>query len=275
MTATRKTALVTGGTSGVGLSIVRALAETGADVYFIGTNRDKGRRIEEELAQGEGRFVQLDLADLHAVRRFADAFSADKGKLDVLVNAAGVMLPTREETSDGFEKTLAIDHFSAFVLSRALAPLLADALHGRIVNASGAPSQLLKPLLDFDDLQLNNNYSFVRATLNALHAKTVMTEVLAEKLKPDGIDVNAFHPGSVKSEIFQHMEFPMSLVFRIARIFMSKASTAGIHASTSDSLNAVTGQIFVGTTPHPLNFARAYKDRLWDATVKALPTGLV
>lgn len=258
----------------MGFSVVRALATRGVSVHFIGTNRDKGRDVERRLGGLDVRFVRLDLSDLGAVRSFAENFKTQQPRLDVLANIAGVMLPERVETADGIEKTFAIDHLAAFLLSRHLTPLLAAADNGRIVNVSGAPTQLLKPSLDFDDVQLRRNYSLMRAAINAVHAKTVMTELLSERLKSDGIDVNAFHPGAVKSELFRHMRFPMSALFRTARLFMSADSTAGIHVSTAESLNGVTGKFFVGRRPRPLAFERGYKERLWQATLDALPAGL-
>ena len=269
MNSNRKTALVTGGTSGVGLSIVRALAKEGACVYFLGTNRARGKEIEEALGE-RARFVPVDLSNLAATRRFAEQFKGEHAKLDLLANVAGVMLPKREETEEGNDKTFAIDHLSAVVLSDQLAPLLAKAEHGRIANVSGPPSQMLRPLLDFDDLQLQKKYSVVRAVINALHAKTVMTEIMAERLKPDGIDVIAFDPGAIKSSLARHTKFPMNLVMGAAHLFMSADSVAGIFASTSETLNGVTGQLVVGRKPRPLKFERSYKDRLWAATLDQL-----
>lgn len=264
----QKTALVTGGTAGVGLSIVRALAKQGTFVHFIGTNEDKGKRVEEELnisADPTVRFVQLDLSRLRAVHDFSLQFGRAVPALDVLVNVAGVMLAERQVTEDGYEKTFAIDHLAAFILCQGLRPALAAAQHGRIVNVSGAPSQLLKQRLDFADLQLEHNYTLMRAALNAVHAKTVMTEILAERFR-DEIDVNAFHPGAVKSDLFRHMRFPMSTVFRFARRFMASESKSGIYASTTQALNGVTGQLFVGTRPRQLSFEQSYKDKLWHTT---------
>ncbi len=274
MSEASKIALVTGGTAGVGRSIVLALAQQGAEVHFIGTNDAKGKRVERELGLPEGAFIRLDLSDLGSVRAFARRFASANERVDVLVNVAGVMLPTRQVTSEGNEKTFAIDHLASFVLCHELASTLERAAHGRIVNVSGAPKQLLPPSLDFDDLQLERGYSLMRAAINAVHAKTVMTEILAEKLRPRGIDVNAFHPGAVKSDLFRHMNFPMNLIFRFARTFMSESSVAGVYASTAEELNGVTGQFFVKTRARPLRFDRSYKERLWDATLDALPFDL-
>ena len=113
-----KTALVTGGTAGVGLSIARALVRDGVFVHFVGTNAAKGRGIESEVNadRPRARFIQLDLSRPGDVQAFARRFAEEVPTLDVLANVAGVMLATRQQTDEGFEKTFAIDHLAAFVL---------------------------------------------------------------------------------------------------------------------------------------------------------------
>jgi len=76
----------------------------------------------------------------------------------------------------------------------------------------------------------------MRAAIQAVHAKTVMTEILAERLAPQGVDVNAFHPGAVKSDLFRNMRFPMNVLFGFARRFMSDECTSGIYAATAEQL---------------------------------------
>jgi NAD(P)-dependent dehydrogenase (short-subunit alcohol dehydrogenase family) len=266
---THKTALVTGGTSGVGLSIVRELAQRGVHVHFIGTNEERGKQIEQEL-NGAGssvcKFIQLDLSRLCGVRDFAHKFRSEVPELNILLNVAGVMLPKRQATSEGIEKTLAINHLSAFLLSRELTPALARTSHARILNVSGAPAQVLKPRFDFEDLDFDKKYNGIRAAFDTVHAKTALTQSLAEKLKSQAIDVNAFHPGTVKSELGRHLSFPMSLAFTIASSFMSKASESGIYVSTSPDLEGVTGQLFVKKRARPLNFEQGYRERLWGVT---------
>ena len=62
------------------------------------------------------------------------------------------------------------------------------------------------------------------------------------------------------------MSFPMSVVFKVANVFMSNTSKTGVYLATSHDVQGVTGQIFVGKKPRPLNFEQGYKDRLWSAT---------
>ena len=271
MATTHKTALVTGGTSGIGRGIVEALGREGYDVFFVGTSPTKGKAVEEQLGQGTGRFIRLDLSDLRAVRGFAARFAEDHPVLDLLVNVAGVMLPSRQETAEGHEKTFAIDHLAAFVLSHELAPSLARARHGRIANVSAPARQVLKASLDFEDLQLREGYSQVRAVVNGVHAKTVMTEILADKFRAEGIDVIAFDPGPVKTDISRNVKGVFGALFRTATLFMPRVSKAAVYASTSSEMNGRTGQLVVGTKSQPLRFEPGYKARLWEATVDALP----
>ena len=263
----RRVALVTGGTSGVGLSIVRALVRSGVFVHFIGASADKGARVEQAL-NGPGepvcRFVRLDLSNLRAVGAFAHAFAAEAPALNVLANVAGLVLPRREVTDEGHERTFAVGYLAPFLLCRALAPALANVSHARIVNVSGSASLVLKPRLDASEPI--GGRGGVRAAIDAVHAKTVLTQCLAERLAGQGTDVNAFHPGAVKSDLGRGAPFPISVLMALAQGFLSAESKTGAHVSTSESLNGVTGQLFVGLKPRPLAFDPAYCERLWAAT---------
>lgn len=264
-----KTALVTGGTAGVGLSVVRALVRSGAFVHFIGTRAEVGERLEQTL-NGAGppvcRFVPLDLSRLGEVEAFARRFAAEVPALDVLANVAGVVLPTRQVTAEGFEKTLAIGYLAPFVLCRALTPALARAPRARIVNVSGSPGLLLKRRLDLTDFPTQKSHSGVRAALDTVHAKTVMTQTLAERLAGQSIDVNAFHPGAVRSDLGRSAPFPLSLLFALGRPFLPETSKTGDLVATAESLSGTTGQFFVGGRPRPLTFEAEYRERLWAAT---------
>ncbi len=269
----KKTALITGGTSGVGLSIAKALVRIGAMVYVVGTDQNRGNRVERELialGPGDAEFISLDLSNLRDVRAFAQKFVSQVPKLDVLANIAGIMSPDRLLTPEGVEKTFAIGHLSAFILSNELRPALAAANHGRIVNVSGPPARLMKPILNFQDIQSEKNYGIMSASTVAVHAKTVMSEILAERFASDNIDVNVFHPGAVKSDLFRSLRFPLNTIFGFARMFMAIECQSGIYVATETELTGTTGQMFVGEKPIPLNFEDDYKERLLTATESIL-----
>lgn len=267
-------ALVTGGTSGVGASIVRGLVAAGARVDVIGTNPERGQRMAELVRPGGGRFFAVDLGDLGAVQSFVEPYAAEDAPLDVLVCAAGVLLPTRQVTPEGFERTFAIGYVSAFVLANRLRARLAAARRARVVLVSGTPKPLLRPRLDFDDLTLQTQFSLRRAALNGVHAKTVLAHELSERFAADGIDVNAVHPGGVKSDLLRNLTFPLSLAAPLVQAFMQDESEAGIRAATAAELAGTTGQMLEGTTARPLPFDPGYRDRLWQETVRRLPADL-
>ena len=274
----QRRALVTGGTAGVGLSVVRALAHRGVEVHFVGTSDEKGRRVEQEL-NGTGaaavRFIKLDLSTLRDVRDFAEAFRSEVPQLDLLANVAGVTLPERQETDEGIEKTFAIGHLSAFVLNRELAPMLEQAAHPRIMNVGGVPQFILKPRPDFETkLDFRENYNGMQVAIDTVHAKTVLSQVFADEFAGRGIDVNVFHPGWVKSDMARHMSFPMSAVFKVGNMFMSDTTKTGIYLATSSDVNGVTGQFFARKKPRPLGFEQGYGRRLWDATEALLDRAL-
>ncbi len=273
-----KIALVTGGTSGVGLSIVRELVKNNFDVFFIGTNKESGREIEIALnnsGKTTNKFIALDLSNLHAVRAFANRFKNEVPQLDLLLNVAGVMLPKRQETAEGLEKTFAIGYLSAFILSNAFITLLEKGSQARIVNVSGSPSHVLKSNLDFENLNFAKNYSGFKTAIATVHAKTVLTEILAEKLKDKHIDVNAFHPGTVKSDLTRNMHFLLKGLAKFASFFMASKSKTGIYVSLSHNITETSGQLYVNKKPIPLQFEKPYKERLWKVTEEVIENALL
>ena len=269
----RKNAIISGGTSGVGLSIAKNLIASNYKVVLIGSNGPKGKRIEASLNEQypkQVEFVQLDLSNLRDTKKFTTDFISKNAKLDLLVNTAGIFSPKRIVTNEGFEKTFAVGYLSAYLLSTKLACLLEKAAYGRIANVSGIKSMIVKKKLDFDDLSFSKNYSMINTAITTIHAKTVLTEILAEKYANQGIDVNSFHPGAVKSDLTKNLVWWQRMLFLIPELFFGKESTTGIFVSSSPTLNKVTGKYFIKKEPIKLNFEKGYKQKLQEQTEQLL-----
>lgn len=152
---TGRTAVVTGANSGLGLVSARELARHGAHVVMACRSMDKAERAAAEIrTQVPGASLELrelNLASLHGVRAFADALTADHPKLELLLNNAGIMMPPRQLTEDGFELQFGTNHLGHF----ALTGLLLDALQAgdapRVVTVSSIEHRPGR--IDFDDLQ--------------------------------------------------------------------------------------------------------------------------
>ena len=220
----KKVALVTGGTSGIGLSLLPFLLQANYRIYFIGRNAAKGKEIEtklnDEYNQRENdsphtvaTFIQLDLSDLDSVKTFAIKFREEiEPKLDLLANIGGMMVPERQTIPKyGYEKTLAVNYLSAYILCTELAPSLtkaaADASSNnnnkpsRIVNIGGVGLDYRTDLEDLASTKSSNKYDGMAVAVKTLHLKTVLTKVLSERLKDQNITVNSFNPGTVRGNI--------------------------------------------------------------------------
>ncbi|KQW48984.1 dehydrogenase [Nocardioides sp. Root1257] len=187
-----KRALVTGASSGLGIATAEGLAGLGAEVVLVVRDTDKGAAVVREI-QGRlplARFdvQRCDLADLDDVRRFAG--SADD-HVDVLVHNAGAMPPTRTESPQGHEMTMAL-HVLAPVL---MTELMSERLRGGrviLVTSGGMYGQRLRA----DDPEyLDGDYSPTTAYARSKRAQVELLPVLQQRWSPWGIDVHATHPG--------------------------------------------------------------------------------
>jgi NAD(P)-dependent dehydrogenase (short-subunit alcohol dehydrogenase family) len=138
------------------------------------------------------------------------------------------------------------------------------------VNVAAASKNMLNTRLDFDDLSFSKSYNGFKTSLHTVHAKTVLTEILAEKFAPGRIDVNSFHPGMVRSELTRNLPFGMRLLALLFSPFMSIDSKNGIYVSASGELKGVSGRIFENKVPTALNFGTEYKETLWLKTTELL-----
>jgi len=264
-----KRALVTGGTSGVGLSIVKALVAHKYEVSFIGSNTIKGKAVEALLKQNSPlnhEFIQLDLGEINDVKAFTTQFIKNNISIDLLVNVAGIMSPKQQFTTAGHDKTFAIGYLSAFLLSTELVPLLEKGYNARIVNVGGQASHVLKPILNFDNLDFKTNYSGFKTAITTVHAKTVLTQLLAEKLMDKNIDVNSFHPGIVKSDLSRNMPTIIKLLAKLASPFMAKTSKNGIFVCLDKSIIGVSGKLFINKKPTTIQFDFDYREQLWETS---------
>ena len=200
---TNEIALVTGGNKGIGREIVRQLGTRGFTVYLAARNPGLGAAAADELA-GDGidvRFVQLDVTDVESVEAAAKQVEADSGRIDVLVNNAGIVsewdTAAADITAAQVREAYEVNVLGVVAVTRAFVPLLRRSSNARIVNMSSGLGSL--ELLSDPDGRLASQgllaYSSSKAALNAL------TLVYASALRKDGIKVNAANPGLVPTDL--------------------------------------------------------------------------
>ena len=202
-----KVAVVTGATSGLGKETARVLALKGATVVLAVRNAEKGAAAAEDLrAAAPGAEIEvraLDLADLASVRAFAETFAADRDRLDMLINNAGVMFPPYTKTVDGFELQMGTNHFGHFALTGRLMPLLKQTPGARVVTVASLAHRGGK--IAFDDLDWDTRpYKASQAYCDSKIANLHFTQELAERLSGTGVLAAAAHPGWTVTELQRH-----------------------------------------------------------------------
>lgn len=194
----RQTALVTGATDGVGRVVAQRLGRSGWRVLVHGRDRARGEALAAEIAGsgGAAEFIAADLASLAETRALAAAVQRATGRLDLLVNNAGIGTsgggPERRISADGHELRFAVNYLSGFLLTHLLLPRLKGSAPARIVNVSSAGQQAI----EFDDVMLTRGYSGQRAYRQSKLAQILFTTDLAEDLKGSGVIANCLHPST-------------------------------------------------------------------------------
>ena len=190
-----KTAVVTGGSRGIGLMIARGFVEAGAKVYISSRKKDVCDRVAAELSEsGTCLSAPADLGSEAGARDLAEQVAQRESKLDILVNNAGANwgAPLNEYPDSAWDKVLALNVKSIFHLTRALLPLLEKAARpddpARVINI-GSIDGLRVPFLE------TFAYSTSKAAVHHL------TRVLAVQLAPRNITVNAVAPGPFESKM--------------------------------------------------------------------------
>lgn len=273
----KKLAIVTGANTGMGLEEARAMAEAGYHVimacYTPKLAEPVCQQLREETGNPDIEVIHIDLASLASVRAFADEVKNRFTHLDRLMNNAGTIETGFHITVDGLERTVSVNYVGPFLLTRLLLPIMSEG--SRIVNMSS----LVFPWgsLDFPDFFTRGRKgSFWRIPIydNSKLAITLFTFDLAERLRDQGITVNAADPGIVSTNLIRMQMFfdPITdVVFRpIIRTPRQGADTA-IRLLLDEDKAQQTGTFNRSGHIHPVRdkFTHHPKmKRLWDETEK-------
>jgi len=270
--------LITGGTSGLGYRTASVLAQENKNkILLIGSNDKKGkqalRKLIHETKNKNLKFMQADLSSIKDIKLLAKKLINEK--LDILINNAGALYYSRNESVDKIEKTFALNHLSYFALTNLLLKYKVIKNGGRIINvASGAHRGVD---IDFNNLEMSNNYNGWICYKKSKLCNILFTKKLSDLISKKNITVNCLHPGFVKTEFGKNNRGIVGLVIKFLMNFFAIKVEEGaktiIHLANNQDLKDITGKYFYKSKINqPSQFAdnKSSADQLWDVSLKIL-----
>ena len=270
--------LITGGTSGLGYRTAYILAhESKNKIILIGSNNKKGQQAVERLIyETENknlRFIKADLSSINEIRLLAK--DLNKEKIDILINNAGALFYSRNESIDQIEKTFALNHLSYFALTNLLLKYKVIKNGGRIINvASGAHRGID---IDFNDLEMSNNYNGWKCYKKSKLCNILFTKKLSDLTSKNNITVNCLHPGFVKTEFGKNNKGVISLAIKLLMNFFAITVEEGaktiIHLANSEDVKGITGKYYYKSKiKQPSQYAenKSSADQLWNKSIEML-----
>lgn len=273
MDLTNKLCIVTGANSGIGKETVRAFARQKAYVVMICRNQQRAQQAREEIISDTGHTgIEVMLADLalqYDVRKVAGQITEKFNKIDLLVNNAGIIADQREETADGIEKTLAVNHLAPFMLTNLLRDPLHKAQEARVINVSSEVHRMGAGIFDIENLQLEENYAPIKAYGVSKLCNIMFTHELAKKWAGTSVTTNSLHPGVVSTQLAENGHWMMKLFYFIGRPFMKSPQSGAqttVYLATSDEVKSTSGKYFKNkkeTAPATIAYDDALTEKLW------------
>lgn len=275
-----RVAVVTGGNSGIGLETGRDLARRGARVIIASRNTAKSKRAVEDIINTTGNknveYRHLDLSKFKSVIRFAEEINSSVEKLDILVNNAGCSKSSPKLTEDGCDLMMQVNYISGFLLTLLLLEKLIASKRSRIVIVSSALHRF--GYLNPKDIAGVRSRLDSIGYMNSKLCQVLWVKALAKRL-PDGVTVNALHPGVVKTDIFD--TFPI-LITRILKLVIGivfkdarEGAQTSIHLCVAPELENSTGGYYANCRPAKMS-SRAKNDslveRIWNESLKLTNT---
>jgi NAD(P)-dependent dehydrogenase (short-subunit alcohol dehydrogenase family) len=296
-----KRAVITGGSSGLGVETARALASANAEVTLAVRSVEAGDRTAEDIVASTGNkqvlVAPLDLADQGSVAAFVAAWT---GPLDLLVNNAGMMgRPDLQLTPEGWEMQFATNHLGHFALALGLHDALVAAGGARVVSLSSVGHRR-SPVV-FDDVNFSRRpYDLGLAYGQSKTANVLFAVEATRRWGTDGITANAVHPGTIAAtNLSQHLDADISTALAASAPYaqtydeskvtfktIEQGAATSVFVATSRQLDGIGGRYFEdcneasvldpatpnttisGVAPYALDPANA--NRLWELSLALL-----
>jgi len=239
--------VITGANSGMGKATAIEMAVRGYEVILLCRNEKRGiEAMNEVVERSQSQKISLEICDLSSfdsIKACANAIRTKYEYIDILINNAGLILTKRQETTEGFEMQLGVNHFGHFLLTQKLLPLLEKSSEGRIVIVSSGAHKAGK--IHFDDINLVSGYSAFKAYAQSKLANLLYTKAMAKRLVGTTVTINALHPGAVGTNMGVNREtgFGKGLLKVLSLFFLTpeEGSRTAVYLAVSPEISGKSG----------------------------------
>lgn len=275
---TGKVCLITGATSGIGEVTARQLARMGCSVVITARDQRKAEISVDKLRSESGSLkidgLVADLSSQDEIRNLAAEFKRQHDRLDVLINNAGAIYLRRHLSQDGIEMTFAVNHLAPFLLTNLLLEMMIDSAPSRIINVASNSHEGQE--IDFDNLESQRSYNFMRAYGRSKLANVMFTFELSRRLAGKGVTVNAVHPGLVGTNMGSNNGWLVRLFLPLFRLFSLRpevGAETSIYLASSPDVEDISGKYFyqkqaVTSSQYSLDEAKARQ--LWEVSAEMI-----
>jgi retinol dehydrogenase 13 len=271
--------VISGATSGIGYHTAKKFASHGANLLCINRNETKSLALKAEIEKEYGvscEYIIADLSNLGDAYLAAEKLCKIDIPIDVLIHNAGIYLTKRELTKEGLEKVFVVHHLSPFVINILLCNKLKLQERARIILVNSEGHRFAAWGLQLDDLNWEKRrYSGLQSYGSAKLAQLLSMLILDEYFSPQGVTINAMHPGAVRSETGKENGAFYRWVKKHLYNRMLKpteiAAEAIYYLGASDEIEGVSGKFFNLTTeeePAPPALDKEAANKLWAKSVE-------
>jgi NAD(P)-dependent dehydrogenase (short-subunit alcohol dehydrogenase family) len=274
-----KTAIITGGSNGIGLEISRGLLSRNYRVVIVGRKNDKFAELSKQFPDKNLDFVKCDLSDAIEISYLIKELKKIQN-IDLLINNAGALFVKRELNGQGIEKTFALNHLAYVKLTLGLINNLRATKQSKIINvASNAHKRYL---LDSNDLENSFRYNGWKAYCRSKLLNILFTYALARRLGDSNITCNCFHPGFINSNFGNNNKDSVLRFFlNILKKFLAKNSSFGaktaIYLASNVEISHLSGNYFYNCKPiksSEQSYDIILQELIWKKTLVYLRTFL-
>lgn len=237
--------LITGATSGIGKETAKALSELGFRIVITSREMNRGRVVKseiEKITKNEVGLLHCDLSSQASVEACVEEFKSKYGKLDVLINNAGVWNTELKESPDGIEETFAVNVIAPYLMIINLLDLLKESSDPRILTVS---SGLHFGEINFSDIEFRKKFSGFHAYRQSKLAVILLTRLLSKSLSNYGISINCMHPGLVNTKLGRHGNWLFDSMFRLFGKSAKKGADTLLYIVTDQEVKKISGEYFV------------------------------